>query len=191
MNATKGLAKFCQVNHWQKCLLHKVCITTAHTLSLIVRDALTVMKPNVDKVKGIVEYFHKSTIATERLKSAQRQMGMAELKLKQDCFTRWNSTLYMLQRILECKDAIISTLVLTNAPVDTLSQEEWQMLPETCSVLEPFEQVTVEISSERYSSLLILLLYLFNIIKDIPNVCNFLFFSYVTASKMLLLCKGL
>ncbi|XP_077148974.1 E3 SUMO-protein ligase ZBED1-like [Ranitomeya variabilis] len=69
----------------------------------------------------------------------------------------------MLKRIIETKDAIISTLALINASVDTLSQDEWEVVREICAILEPFEQVTVEISAE----------------------------SYVTASKMLLLCKGL
>ncbi|KAJ3582946.1 hypothetical protein NHX12_000080 [Muraenolepis orangiensis] len=115
----------------------------------MVRDALKVMKTTLDKVKGMVEFFHKSTRATEKLKSTQRQMDMPELRLKQDCATRWNSTLYMLKRVLESKDAIISTLALINAHIDALDQEEWEALQETCTVLEPFEQVTVEISSER------------------------------------------
>ncbi|KAI4818229.1 hypothetical protein KUCAC02_011581 [Chaenocephalus aceratus] len=140
---------------------HHPCL--AHTINLMVRDALKVMKPTLDKVKGMVEFFHKSTRATEKLKSTHRQMDMPELRLKQDCVTRWNSTLYMLKRVLESKDAIISTLALINAHLDALDQEEWEALQETCTVLEPFEQVTVEISSE----------------------------SYVTSSKMLLLCRGL
>ncbi|XP_051778436.1 E3 SUMO-protein ligase ZBED1-like [Erpetoichthys calabaricus] len=140
---------------------HHPCL--AHTINLFVRDALKVMKPTVDKVKAIVEFFHRSTTATEKLKSTQRQMGMPELKLKQECITRWNSTFHMLKRILESKDAVISTLAVISAPVDPLSQEEWEVLQETCMVLEPFEQVTVEISAD----------------------------SYVTASKMLILCKGL
>ncbi|XP_034006677.1 zinc finger BED domain-containing protein 4-like [Trematomus bernacchii] len=115
----------------------------------MVRDALKVMKPTLDKVKGMVEFFHKSTRSTEKLKSTQRQMDMPELRLKQDCVTRWNSTLYMLKRVLESKDAIISTLALINAHMDALDQEEWEARQETCTVLEPFEQVTVEISSER------------------------------------------
>ncbi|KAJ8416811.1 hypothetical protein AAFF_G00326890 [Aldrovandia affinis] len=69
----------------------------------------------------------------------------------------------MLKLFLESKDAIISTLAIVNAPVDALTQEEWDVVREVCTVLESFEQVTVEISAERY----------------------------VTASKMLLLCKGL
>ncbi|XP_055731770.1 zinc finger BED domain-containing protein 4-like [Salvelinus fontinalis] len=95
------------------------------------------------------------------VKSTQHQMGMPELRPKQDCTTRWNSTLYMLKGFLESKDAIISTLAIVNAPVDALTQEEWEVVKEVCRVLEPFEQVTVDISGE----------------------------SYVTASKMILLCK--
>ncbi|XP_051935570.1 E3 SUMO-protein ligase ZBED1-like [Hippocampus zosterae] len=140
---------------------HHPCL--AHTLNLVVRDALKVMKPTVDKVKGIVEFFHRSTTATQKLKSTQQQMGMPELKLKQECITRWNSTFHMLKRILESKDAVISTLAVINAPIDPLSQEEWEILQEACTVLEAFEQVTVEISAD----------------------------SYVTASKVLILCKGL
>lgn len=127
---------------------HHPCL--AHTINLMVKDALKVVKPTVDKVKAIVEFFHKSTVATEKLKSTQCQMGMPELRPKQDCATRWNSTVYMLKRILESKDAIISTLAVINAPVDTLSQEEWETIKEVCNVLEPFEEVTVEISAERY-----------------------------------------
>lgn len=55
----------------------------------------------------------------------------------------------MLKRFLELKDAIISTLAIVNAPVDALTQEEWEVVEEVCRVLEPFEQVTVEISRER------------------------------------------
>lgn len=62
---------------------HHPCL--AHTINLIVRDALKVMKPTVDKVKVAVEYFHRSTVDAEKLKSTQRQMGMPELRPKQDC----------------------------------------------------------------------------------------------------------
>ena len=96
----------------------------------------------------------------KKLKSTQRQMGMPELRPKQDCTTRWNSTFYMLNRFLESKDAIISTLAIVIAPVDALTQEEWEVVEEVCRVQAPFEQVTVEISGERYSKQLLLHHYL-------------------------------
>ncbi|XP_040565848.1 E3 SUMO-protein ligase ZBED1 [Lepeophtheirus salmonis] len=155
-NAT-NILKAVKILKWT----HHPCL--AHTINMIVRNTLKVIQPAVDKVKAIVEFFHRSTTATQKLESTQLQMGMPELKLKRDCVTRWNSTLNMIKRILESKHAVISTLAVINAPIDPLSQEEWAVLQEACTVLEPFEQVTVEISTE----------------------------SYVTASKMLILCKGL
>lgn len=78
-------------------------------------------------------------------------MGMPKLRLKQECVIRLNLTLHMLKRILESKDAVNSTLVVINSPADPLSQEEWKVLPEACNVMEPFEQVTVEMSVDMYS----------------------------------------
>ncbi|CAB4060257.1 unnamed protein product [Lepeophtheirus salmonis] len=130
-----NLAKAVRFLKW----IHHPCF--ANTINLIVRDALKVIKHVVDKVR----------------------MGMPDLNLKQDCATTWNSTFYMLKRILESKDAVMSTLCVINAPIAPLSQEKWEVVRETCTVLEPFEQVTLEISTK----------------------------SYVTASKMLILCRGL
>ncbi|KAM9546144.1 zinc finger BED domain-containing protein 4-like [Salvelinus alpinus] len=108
-------------------------------------------------------------------------MEMPELRPKQDCTTGWNSTFYMLKQFLESKDAIISTVAIVNAPVDALTQEEWEVVEEVCRVLEPFEQVTVEISGERY-----------RVLEPFEQVTvEISGESYVTASKMILLFKGL
>lgn len=117
---------------------HLPCL--AHTINLIVRDALKVIKSTVDKVKGIVEFFHKSTTATQKLKNTQRQMGLHELRPIQDCITRWNSTLHMLKRVLDSKETIISTLALLNAPTELLSPHEWDIVKEACTVLEPLSK---------------------------------------------------
>ncbi|XP_065810939.1 zinc finger BED domain-containing protein 4-like [Labrus bergylta] len=140
---------------------HLFCF--AHTLNLIVHSGIAAIKPTVDKVKAIVEYMHKSTVASEKLKATQNQLGLPELRLKQDCPTCWNSTYYMLERILQNREAVITTLALTNPRLATLSPEEWEEMQQACNVLKPFEEVTVEISGE----------------------------GYVTASKVILLARGL
>lgn len=127
----------------------------AHTINLIVRGGLHVIQNTLNKVKAIVEYMHRSTVAAEKLKATQQQMGLPELKLKQDCPTRWNSTFYMLQRFLDNKDAIITTLALVNSRLETLTQDEWKEMEEACEVLKPFEEVTIEISGERYVTILL------------------------------------
>lgn len=121
----------------------------AHTLNLIVRGSLGVMEGTVEKVKAIVQHFHKSTVAAERLRGTLRQMQLPDLKLIMDCPTRWNSTLYMLKRFSHMKDAIVSTMALTNPSMATLSPNEWEAITEACEVLQPFEEVTTEISAER------------------------------------------
>ncbi|KAG7453374.1 zinc finger BED domain-containing 4-like [Solea senegalensis] len=90
-------------------------------------------------------------------------MGQEQLHLKQDVATRWNSTFYMLKRFIEVKDPVISTLALINTPLSPLSTEEWGIVRETVDIIKPFEEVTVEMSAERF----------------------------VTASKVILIARGL
>ncbi|KAJ8364987.1 hypothetical protein SKAU_G00138180 [Synaphobranchus kaupii] len=65
--------------------------------------------------------------------------------------------------MLENRDAVITTLALTNPRLATLSPDEWEEMEQACNMLKPFEEVTVEISGE----------------------------GYVTASKVILLARGL
>lgn len=125
---------------------HLFCF--AHTLNLVVNRGIAAIKPTVDKVRAIVEYVHKSTVASEKLKATQKQLGLPESCLKQDCPTRWNSTYYMLTRMLENRDAVITTLALTNPRLATLSPDEWEEMEQACNMLKPFEKVTAEISGE-------------------------------------------
>lgn len=130
--------------------LSKLLKCLAHTINLIVKDALKGLKPITDKVKEAVAYFHNSTVAAEKLSATQIQMGMDESRPKQECLTRWNSTYELLKSVLQSKEAIVSTLAILNEPVSPLTQEDWNILQEVCMVLEPVKDVTVEISAERY-----------------------------------------
>ncbi len=67
----------------------------------------------------IVEYFKHSSSALAKLKGYLQQNNMRVVKLKQECPTRWNSTLDMVRRVLELKDDIATTALLridTNDP---------------------------------------------------------------------------
>lgn len=58
---------------------------------------------------------------------------------------------HLLHAEADCRSHfLISTLALVNPQLQTLSLEEWEMVKETCEVLQPFEEVTVELSAERY-----------------------------------------
>lgn len=56
--------------------------------------------------RGIVTHFKHSVTSMKLLHNAQKSLGAKEKSLIQDEPTRWDSTYYMLQRLLEQKDAI-------------------------------------------------------------------------------------
>ena len=76
----------------------------AHTLNLVVQEvikidpALLLIKK---KCKDIVTFFHRSVNDAEKLREIQRQIGLKENKMIQEVETRWNSTFYMLERMVE------------------------------------------------------------------------------------------
>lgn len=73
----------------------------AHKLNLVVQSAVLKIKPLQTKIKSIVEHFHRSTVAAEKLKEMQKNMKPEKepLKLIMDVATRWNSTYYMIERV--------------------------------------------------------------------------------------------
>ncbi|XP_072389901.1 E3 SUMO-protein ligase ZBED1-like [Diabrotica undecimpunctata] len=126
---------------------HLPCL--AHTINLIVQDALKLIQPLQQKVKKIVEHFHRSTTAAEKFKEIQIQMIGKSLKLIIDVVTRWNSTYLMFSRICELQAPLEATLGILHNPVENLLESEWILLGNYCKVLKPFERVTSELSAEK------------------------------------------
>ena len=99
----------------------------AHSLNLIVKDALGADPSLValkKKCKDIVTFFHHSCKASDKLREVQKQLGITEKKLIQDVDTRWNSTFYMLKRILEQHDEVTSTVCLQGKNEMCLTDED-------------------------------------------------------------------
>jgi len=121
----------------------------AHSINLVVQNSLANISEIVSKVKKIVEFFKRSSNALTKLQSTQAQMGLPLLKLKQDCLTRWNLTFDMLKRIICIKYAVISTLALLKSSIDTLTPEEWDTVDKAILILQIFNEVAMEVSSEK------------------------------------------
>ncbi|KAF2878712.1 hypothetical protein ILUMI_27464 [Ignelater luminosus] len=121
----------------------------AHTLNLVLQAELFEIKEQVDKVKAIVQFFERSSSALAKLKDTQSQMGLPELKLKQDVVTRWNSTYDMLSRIIAIKKAVVSLLAVDEPHLNTLSPNDWIILEKSIEVLKLFSEITEEISAEN------------------------------------------
>lgn len=142
-NIVKGIKEILKLKHFG-------CF--AHTLNLIVDDAIRPCKELIDKVKRVVAHYRKSTVSAERLTKYQLQQNAdAQTKrLVQDVDSRWNSTFYMVSRFVELKEALRSTMALVDRDLPQITVEDWSVLTQLITVLHPFEQLTKDMSGEKY-----------------------------------------
>lgn len=132
-------------------LRHISCF--AHSLNLVVQDAINRnIKDLVERTKSIVQYFKQSSFALTKLHEMQNNLNKDNLKLKQDVPTRWNSTFEMLDRFLLNKEPIVSALALLGYK-NTLQPEEWDLMEHCVNILRIFNEITIEVSSEKTVSL--------------------------------------
>jgi len=97
---------------------HHPCVT--HTSNLIVNDTINSNEELLNvfrKYRTLVAYFKHSVFVSTELKEIQNQMNVPELKIKQDVSTRWNSSLIMLERLIQIKALLSATITfLSRAP---------------------------------------------------------------------------
>ena len=134
----------------------------AHSLNLCIEDA---MKKGVDNLfektvaaaRKLVGHFKMSTLATNGLRTKVKEMLAPEHHGKgliQDVSTRWNSTFYMLERLLLLRwpvVAVLSDQSLTkpqDARVLEMPAESWKLAEEIVPVLRKVELATVLFSSQ-------------------------------------------
>ncbi|KAL7876928.1 hypothetical protein SRHO_G00035710 [Serrasalmus rhombeus] len=72
--------------------------------------------------------------------------------LIQDVSTRWNSTLFMIRRLLKNKEAVKATLDKQRHKLVLLSAAEWTELEKLAAILEPCRHVTDLLGGETYVS---------------------------------------
>ncbi|XP_016661474.1 zinc finger BED domain-containing protein 1-like [Acyrthosiphon pisum] len=78
-------------NNWR----HVPCF--AHVLYIGIQRGLTHLKTIMTKIKNIVEFFKQSSGALHKLQKHQKQMGLPDLMLIQECKTRWNSAYHTIE----------------------------------------------------------------------------------------------
>lgn len=141
----------------------------AHTLNLILQGALVLESNLLEKIKMIVTHFRKSTSANKKLSNYQISIGAkVPKKLLQDVSTRWNSTLYMIERMIELESSICGTLGLLDNPPEGLTVDEWKIIKEISIVLRPFEEATKAVSGDKYMTASIVLV----LAQGLKNVCD-------------------
>jgi len=124
-----------------------------HTLQLVVKDdclaqpcvsALTAM------ARKLVGHYKHSNIACKTLQKIQEQLGCPKHRLIQDEPTRWNTTFYMLERLVEQRKAITASNVELDNPVE-LHASHWAIAEKAVKALQVYEEATHE-ASDNYSS---------------------------------------
>ena len=101
--------------------------------------------------RKIVGHFKHSPLAYSCLQAVQIQLGMKPKRLQQDDSTRWYSTFYMMESLLEQKCTLATYAADYDLPA-TLSVHQWQSIENFTTLLSPFEQLTREVSSSESSA---------------------------------------
>lgn len=124
------------------------------TLQLIVNHAMkknTHIQKAIGTARFLVEHFDKSEVASNSLWDSQKT---ASFKIS----VRWNSTYYMIWRLLEQRWPV--TACLSDSGVINrskhyldLNPEQWSLLEELERALKPFECAAVYLSGESYVTL--------------------------------------
>ncbi|KAF0721163.1 zinc finger BED domain-containing protein 4-like [Aphis craccivora] len=70
--------------------------------------------------------------------------------MKQECPTRWNSAFYMLERFILLSEIIARVLFQLDTAPQNLTSLEIKLIKESIYLLQPFEQITREISGEKF-----------------------------------------
>ncbi|XP_061129317.1 zinc finger BED domain-containing protein 4-like [Syngnathus typhle] len=121
----------------------------AHTLHLAVNEGVLSQR-NVKDIltigRRIVGHFKHSQLAYSRLQSMQDQLGTQIKRFQQDVRTRWNGTFYMLESLFAQKRVLAAYSADHELPA-TFTSHQWVLIENILSVLDPFEQLTKEISS--------------------------------------------
>ncbi|KAF2881785.1 hypothetical protein ILUMI_24380 [Ignelater luminosus] len=100
----------------------------------------------------------------------KKRLNQKPLKIIQECATRWNSTFYMLERILQVKESLC-LYASTNNKIPQLTSKEWVIIEKLIGLLKPFEEVTKELSAAdvSISSVIPLIATLQKIVNDLDS----------------------
>lgn len=126
----------------------------AHTLQLCVKRGLGSQRAVIDALavaRQVASHFSHSVLAKEKLEKIQATVpDLPVHRIIQDVQTRWNSTFYMVQRLVEQKKALI--LYAAEDDLQLPSNNQWLLLERLISVLSPIERATRDVSAEASSA---------------------------------------
>ena len=124
----------------------------AHSLQLVVEDGVLSQRAVIDVLatcRKIVGHFKHSTVAYSRLCSIQERLDIPQHRLQQDIRTRWNSSLYMVQSVIEQKMALAAYATESDIPI--LSATQLDLAEKIIAALLPIDELTNSVSADSAS----------------------------------------
>ena len=123
-----------------------------HNLDLAISKSL--QKNQIQRVikrcHALVSLFHRSWKKNRDLLAKQTLLNLPEHKLLSDVVTRWGSTFNMMDRIIEQQQAINAVLIDDRKNWHhMLSDSDFSVLENVCSVLKPLAVLTDGLSGEK------------------------------------------
>lgn len=123
----------------------------AHQLTCVVRkciDQSKLLQPVIKAALRLVEAITKSTLKKELLLRYNNQKGL--LSPSQ---TRWVYTYYVLERLLESKEAVEKVIVELNLDNVSLDPLKWKQIKMVRDLLKPFASAVNELEGDAYTTL--------------------------------------
>ena len=135
-----------------KCFGHTINLATQRGLKCVGASRL------LGRMRRVVTFFHRSTVATALLKEKQGLLGLPQHKLKQDVSTRWNSSFDMLERFLEQQAAVCASLLDRKLrkganDIHTLSESDITAAEDIVKLLGPVKTATTIMCDEKQPTL--------------------------------------
>lgn len=120
-----------------------------HTIDLIVSEAIKsqrMVQNLLSIARKICERVHRSAKAKEKLAELQRVHQLPENQLIQDVPSKWMTSFFMLERLVEQKKAIDEMSIECNFR-EMISCDQWEVMLSVCNALKPFEVACREMSN--------------------------------------------
>ncbi|KAH9639209.1 hypothetical protein HF086_009632 [Spodoptera exigua] len=95
------------------------------------------------------------SISTRETEGNSKELKLPEHRLVQDISTRWNSTYYLQERLLEQRRAV-SLYIADHNKLGNLTPQQWNLMEQCIILLKPFEEITKITSSEKARQSLLL-----------------------------------
>lgn len=133
-----------------KDISHIRCI--AHVLNLVVKSGLKILSQELNSVRSLVNYINTSSKRRQLYEEACHQLKIPHYILIKEMPVRWNSTYLMLERAIKMQK-VLNYFCHQEESCKEYLISDWQALEDICRFLSPFNEATLMLSGQTYSSI--------------------------------------